>query len=111
MKCTRCLAPSRVLDTRTSSDGLFVTRRHECFNNHRFLTHQMPESVVKDIGRTRFADMMARLLRGATKRAESYARERKAAKLLRTGQSSEAIGRQIGITGSAVRAIRKRIEK
>lgn len=51
MNCVVCGADSRVVDTRSTQGGKYLTRRHECFGPqpHRFNSLQMPKAEAQQL--------------------------------------------------------------
>lgn len=94
MNCPRCGAPSSVLLTRTHVAS--VARRRECFNQHRFTTHEVMPVVIDQ-------RQMAATKRGFIQRAAAWARRQV---VLRSKDSATALARRLGITEARVRQIR-----
>lgn len=74
MQCPYCHGDSKVVDSRTTDDGMTVKRRRECLScGTRFTTFEkvenMPLIVVKKSGRTELFDR-AKILKGLAKACE-----------------------------------------
>jgi transcriptional regulator NrdR family protein len=94
MNCPRCGAPSSVLHTRVHPAS--VARRRECFNLHRFTTHEVVPTVIDQ-------RQMARTKRGFLQRAAAWARRQV---VLRSKEPANVLARRLGITAERVRQIR-----
>ncbi len=96
MNCPRCGAPSTVLETRTQIAS--VVRRRECFNQHRFTTHEVMPVVIDK-------RQFAATVRGFGQRALAWARRQA---VLRSKESATVLARRLDMTEARVRQIRTR---
>lgn len=94
MNCPRCGAPSTVLSTRTHAAS--VTRRRECFNLHRFTTHEVMPVVIDK-------RQMEATARGFVQRALAWARRQA---VLRSREPVPKLAKRLGVSVERVRQIR-----
>lgn len=97
MKCPRCAAWSRVLDTREQHEGYTTKRRHECANGHRFISMQVLGPVYGSAKQRN-----ATFITTAKRRAELEARNRKIRAELAAGVPGMVIAMQWGVSESLV---------
>ena len=102
MKCPRCAAWSRVLETRSQDDGFTIRRRHECANGcEPFHTVQMIEAHF-----TAAADA-GRLEPWPRRRARIAARNARVRRELAKGRQGIHVAAEEGISPSLVSLIAK----
>lgn len=97
MKCLTCAADTSIVDTRPWKE-VFVQRRHECFNGHRFKTYEVPAGCLsrKDVA-------LAQI--GVARRSKSWRLRR--AVLTSPDASATVLANSLGCTEARVRQIRK----
>lgn len=96
MKCPYCSAATRVLSTRDDA------RRRQCSAGCRFNTTEVPQTVLRAIGRRVLAEAAAAMVRGAKRRQ----RRAQVEQLLAQGWKPAAIAHHVGLTETRVRQIR-----
>jgi transcriptional regulator NrdR family protein len=94
VKCPRCGADSDVLETRTQTAT--VVRRRRCFNEHRFVTHEVPPGALDK----RRLPVIAKAL---AQRAAAWGRRQV---VLRSQESATETAKRVGLTEARVRQIR-----
>lgn len=98
MKCRDCGADSKVLETRAYLT-VFLTRRRECFNEHRFTTVEVYIRLIDLARLTQFA-------RGVDRRAAAEQRRRLVLSAPAHLSNSE-IARRVGVGKGRVGNIKK----
>ena len=108
MRCSKCGAASRVLDTREEPQLFRTKRRRRCDNNHVFFTFEVHTQVVTAAGKSKIAQLAVE----AAGRAARYARDLKIwlAHSVR-GQSYIRIGKAEDMHKSTVQRICERMKK
>jgi transcriptional regulator NrdR family protein len=97
VKCPRCAAWSRVLDTRTADDGYTLHRRHECANLHRFRSVQVLSTVYCSAKQRNTRAIVA-----AKRRADLAARNAAIRRDLAAGRRGVDIAAELGVSKSLV---------
>ena len=96
----------KCLETRRRPDGV-VRRRYERPGLPTLTTLEVPASVLREMGRARLAEALARHARGDTARQRAAAvRDTVAA---RPDWKSTALANELGVTEQRVRQIRKEL--
>lgn len=94
MRCPRCGASTRTLETRSLADGLINKRRRECFNTHRFWTFEVDDSLEGTI--LKYATRRNRLA-GKAKDHERARRDQRIVRMINAGQKYDLIAEQFGL--------------
>lgn len=106
MKCTRCGADTRVLETRALGNWQTM-RRHQCFNGCRpFKTFEMPISAVSTAKRR-----WGEAFRTFQKRRELWHRDRAILKMLERGVKGSRVAEMFGIAYKTVSVIKWRFKE
>jgi transcriptional regulator NrdR family protein len=98
MKCPVCGTWTRVLDTR-DTDELFLKRRRECGNHHRFFTFEVHDSV--------FSAAMPRFPKSWRRINADIARWQRDRDIWRDQRPGAVIAREYGLTRQRVNAIKR----
>lgn len=107
VRCPVCgTGVTRVTSTRTPEGQGLVKRRHECGNYHTYLTFQLYESTVRDVGLTRIQQLAATSVRGVDARAKTFWRKKRIDQLLKQGVPVAQIAVEVDLTDMRVRQIR-----
>ena len=101
MRCSKCLAPSDVVDTR-QVNGIFVRRRRECHNGHRFTTYEVCSRCLN-------AREVHRALLAAQRSAKLYAKQRAALK--QPGVPASVLAKKLGVNVATIYRWRKSAAK
>ena len=97
MKCPRCGADTKVYDTRPHL-VIFVQRRHECFNGHRFVTYEVFAGNLQRQKLKATVNGLAIRMRAEKIRAAVRADENR--------RSNVVLGKALGISDARVSQIR-----
>lgn len=100
MKCPRCDAFSRVLDTRDKGDGI-TGRRRECANGHKFTTFEAvaPEAAVRGWVRKALSGSVGAAVRVAP------ARRAQALDMLAAGRPHRVVARALNLSTKTIQRI------
>lgn len=109
MKCDRCNAETRVLETREREE-FYTVRRHACANGHRFSTVQMLHTVVHQ-QRTWLTTARRRALAGVTQRRARFAVRERIAQGLSQPHKEETLAADVGCSPRLVRIVKRLVRE
>lgn len=109
MKCPKCDAATRVLETRESLEFI-VMRRHRCENGHVSKTYQIPDAVFRrQKGYILYAYEAA--MRGVAAKRAMHARHQAIKDRLRQGVKWVAIEEELNVSENTIRSVKKQMLK
>lgn len=109
MKCPKCDASTRVLETREPQE-LIVTRRHRCVNGHTSKTHQILDAVFRR-QKTYILYAHEAAMRGVAANRAMHKRHQAIKDMLLQGVKWVAIEQELNVSDNTIRSVKRKMLK
>ena len=107
MKCPKCNASTKVLETREPQEFI-VMRRHRCENGHISKTYQIPDAVFRR-QKTYIMHAYDGAMRGVKANRAMHKRHQAIREMLQQGVKWIAIAQELNVSENTIRSVKKRM--